>query len=332
MFKGSIPERIVYITKKPTKVTVCWQNLGTEYGIAEDVIPAFVSDADNKKTIETGLFWSARKDQTLTPIPNIPISGVKVVSVVSRQQNNCFKAMTSEGFYVDIRDDVLLEAIKTVGVKEGGILNGEFIWARVGSDMKLVRVGSSLHKAMTEVMENKSKKLISSKELVPGIYKLKNGNKAVYFGKVKSFSIKELKDGWEPSGIRRKNYVGSGPSEYELWFEEGHRVSIETLEDVINDKYFYYNLFSLKKSNSAISLINKIEITETVISKIREKVYSSVIEGKMWGFTFEYLCLFYSQMLTITTLPKFAIKQVVLDVFNHRAPEFMSTIPLTSEE
>ena len=100
---------------------------------------------------------------------NKPISGLRVLSLEHRGQGGrAYKVVTPDGFYFDLREDILLDTMKTEGVAPGGILRGQYIWARVGAEMKLVRKGSELFRALLEASERSILSAIPLKQLKVG--------------------------------------------------------------------------------------------------------------------------------------------------------------------
>lgn len=197
--RGSIPEKLMYICAKPMTLRDGGEglNAGCE---GQTVTPAFVTDATNEKTKKTGYEWARRmsgnyrygsdRDSNFEPLymprKNNPITELKVVELERRAQGGrAYKVIHRGGYLVDMREDVLMDVIFNAGIDEGGVLRGEFIWARHGSEMKLVRVGSELHKSLIEATERKKEKKISIKDLVVGgIYETAGGKKSVYLGKI----------------------------------------------------------------------------------------------------------------------------------------------------
>ena len=80
-----------------------------------------------------------------------------------------------------MREDVMLDCMFQQGIGVGGIVEGPFIFARVGSQMKPVRVGSLLHSLMIEATEHNEKAAIKDYE-IGGVYANKKGEEAVYLG------------------------------------------------------------------------------------------------------------------------------------------------------
>ena len=64
-----------------------------------------------------------------------------------------------------------------------GILQGEFVWAKVGSEMKLVRIGSVLHSSLIEATKDSKMKKIGQRDLQVGhIYSGKDGRQWIFLG------------------------------------------------------------------------------------------------------------------------------------------------------
>lgn len=185
---GNIPERVTYFysSSKKLKTECYWDNPLLKIGWkGQEVIPAFCSDADNKNTCETGRRWARgyqnRKVESITR-NNEPIR-IKILSLEKRSEGGrAYKIVTDENFFFDLREDVLLDTIINCEIIKG-VPEGRFIWAKVGSQMKLVRIDSDLHKTLIESTDDKKKKTIPQKDLeIGGIYRGKNKNKYVFLG------------------------------------------------------------------------------------------------------------------------------------------------------
>ncbi len=148
---GCIPEEIAIITGESRKVQVgCPWDMGGTFSYDEDddevkkdvndddvfvdVLPAFISDAASPKSIATGKAWAGRGNYMSTaPITvkvetkkNIPIKDVRICSLESRGQGGTVYKVIADGFFVDCREDVIIDAILQEGVQKGGILNASF--------------------------------------------------------------------------------------------------------------------------------------------------------------------------------------------------------------
>jgi len=143
---GYIPEEIVYISGKNTKLEDIWDDIESKKRSDREVTPAFVSDANNPKTIATGVTWAEggtypRKvaNPKKETFKNVPTEGFMIVGLERRSEGGrAYKVVTPTGYYVDLREDVLLDTMLEVGIGKGGMLNGSFVWAKFGSQMKLI--------------------------------------------------------------------------------------------------------------------------------------------------------------------------------------------------
>jgi len=203
--RGNIPAEVIYICRKEQKTIFTWEGdtNSSEAVKSRTVIPAYISDAANKKTIETGERWASHRFMTNSDVPkytypNTPVVSVEVVSIEKRTEGGrAYKCIVTledgKQFWVDLREDVLLETMVSSGVSKGGFLVGQFVWARVGSDMKLVRVGSELHARMAESTTLGKKPKISDYE-IGGVYKTKTGQEWIYCGKVNTVEATDTTD------------------------------------------------------------------------------------------------------------------------------------------
>jgi len=254
---GSIPKELVYILAAPEDIRITWDDTEEEDGDvikSEKVFPTFVSDATNPGTLSTGRTWAKRTEtrhswvtvngksvsqtkQVWTVVektrPNDPIKKLRIFGLNIRYNGGrAWKCGDEEGHYFDLREDVLLDLMRTVGVSEGGYLNGEYVWAKVGAEMKLVRIGSELYDALVNSTARKEKKVLSKKELTPmHVYQQKNGNVHLYLGFATYFEAQ----------MPKYDYRNTDPvlDHYTSWVNQ------------VNDKNGYYaNQFFKQNGNS----------------------------------------------------------------------------------
>lgn len=204
IIQGNIPEKITYIYSQTSKVVVgCewdsdWKDPNFEDSKIE-VTPAFPADTVNPKSIATGESWARSWRMTKQEpiqhkeIENKGITDIRVIRLDKRAKGGRAYKVIADGFYVDLREDVLIDAMLKTGVKEEGILQGKFIWARIGSEMKLIREGSAIHKKVLSFMDRKALTKIKNSELeVGGIYTGLKKDKVVFLGFVDTYIYKDL--------------------------------------------------------------------------------------------------------------------------------------------
>jgi len=179
---AKIPTKLLYISKPEEEIKKTLLR------------PTFISDQDNPKSINAGQDWAEGpyycKTENMGGIEkttyfNNPIENVRINSYEERGRGGrAYKAIIRDKYYIDLREDVLFDTIMEKGIDRGGILRGKFIFAVIGSQMKLIRFGSSLHKEVMKVDKLRDNKRIPIKDLVVGgMYSGKSGKTAVYLGK-----------------------------------------------------------------------------------------------------------------------------------------------------
>jgi hypothetical protein len=153
------------------------------------VRPTFVVDAANPKTNVTAQRWAAgyqgKDGYDEKEVTNDPIDTLEIMHIDYRGRGGrAWKVLIDGAYYVDLKEDVLLEAlIKGDGVEQGH-LKGPFIWASGSGGLRLTRYNSSFHKK-AEKLKELSKIRIKAKDLViGGIYETPAGQRSVYLGPV----------------------------------------------------------------------------------------------------------------------------------------------------
>lgn len=200
-FTGYIPPRIKYVQRAPREVSDYWEHdwLTPEELRRKGVLvsEAFPIDATNKKTLETAMSWAGRRNYydkgpeiapKITEVANDPIPTLEIVSLDIRSEGGrAWKVLIHGTYYVDLREDVLLDSLRNGSGVVRGELTGPFVWCIVGSHMKLVRVGSKLHDAVIEAGERRDSKNVTGAALKAGdIYENRKGEKFVFLGLVDS--------------------------------------------------------------------------------------------------------------------------------------------------
>lgn len=215
---GGIPDKITYVVTKTHMVTRGWHGID-DLWIADPVeaTPAFPVDPESKSSIETAERWATgwRHNGVATKVEseNSPIKSVQLLTIEVRDEGGrAYKVrldgvgdgMGGNSLYVDMREDVVLDALLVNGVKKGGTLAGPFVWGRFQSQLRLVRVGSSLHKAMLDAASRMAEKIVSPKDyVVGGVYLNRKLEALVYLGPIDTDILEH-----ETLGEGRRTYAG----------------------------------------------------------------------------------------------------------------------------
>lgn len=195
---GGIPDKITYVVKKAVQVHRGWHGVDIDLmSLAAPVkaIPAFPVDPSSKTALDTAMRW-AREASHPSPhveTDNAPIAEVEIITIEARAEGGrAYKVRLrgvhdgsgGDSLYADMREDVVLDAMLVNGVKKGGTLKGPFVWGRLQSQLRLVRVGSTLHTAMVEAAKRMAKALVHPKYYIKGgIYLTRKGEAVLYLGK-----------------------------------------------------------------------------------------------------------------------------------------------------
>lgn len=186
--QGKIPEQVsIYSTDE----SIITRVIGAVTEEAE-IRPSFICDKDSKTAHETAKNWAGgygRRNKSFNheDRDNTPWEGLRVWDLEARGNGGrAYKVITPDGLYVDLREDTFLEAMLTNGIGPGGELPGQYVFAIMGSQMRLVRVGSDLHTALVNTTSRKKTDTIGARDLqVGGAYRNKAGEVAVFCGFVR---------------------------------------------------------------------------------------------------------------------------------------------------
>lgn len=213
---GKIPERVRYVKAPTIEIRP-----GSTHDRAPPIVvcPVFPVEDGNPKTLVTAQRWAydahfraeahaaslekqadgstklwdelhkRRSSGEFEPaieevvVENIPMSNIRIVSLEHRSQGGrAYKALIDNYYYVDIREDDVLESILSTGIDKGGVLNGKFQWM-AHSGLRLVRDGSEKQRAILNYSRMKS--MSPLKVLTPGrFYQDKNGKISFYVGPI----------------------------------------------------------------------------------------------------------------------------------------------------
>ncbi len=202
--QGKIPDEIsIYSTDE----SIITREIGAMNEEAE-IRPSFICDKESKTAHKTAKDWASGYGRRGSSYihedrSNVPWEGLKVWDLEVRGNGGrAYKVITPDGLYVDLREDTFLEAMLTYGIGVGGELPGQYVFAMMGSQMRLVRVGSDLHTALLSTTSRKKTAAIGTKELkVGGVYRSKSGEIEVFCGFVRDDDGKR-KQFWLKPSIR----------------------------------------------------------------------------------------------------------------------------------
>lgn len=308
---GNIPRDIVIISGGEHLVKeLTWDDLSATEDIK--VIPAFVADAEKPNTIAKGETWaksmirrSISKDGPVVKetIKNIPFSGLKIISLVRRGEGRAYKVLTKEGYYFDLREDVLLDIMRNTGIEKGAMLNGEYIWAKIAGRSKIVRVGSELYNELIKNNNAYEKKKIPNSKLIPGhIYRSKSGTIALYLGVKSNLEIKILDTKYRVTYPNREVssfdiHVSRNDKDM-LWLNlPNHTVCNNDIKKTVMARITSMYDFEFKSTHSFVEDIGIVDISDIITENIRKivedtiEVHKNIYLYKKIDIDFNYACI-----------------------------------------
>lgn len=273
---GSIPKRIIYYYLPETKL-----HQGVEWNFEslnnkENVFPAAVADPLDPRSINNaqGLLRNFKKIiPNSVEDDNKPIKNVKIFSISRKYSSGFQYKILIKDYLLDVKEDVLLDAL----IKEGatnGILNGEYIWAKIGTNTKLVRIGSELYNMILLFQSKKNLKPIPKKELqVGGVYQNIKGEMSVYLGSVNTTRLYSNNKKFKFNQKLVKNHM-LFCNPYTM--DNSKKIKKEFLFSPENYK------FLIKKNHSLIEKVDYIDLPTDIIDKVRKifikKMKNNVVE------------------------------------------------------
>lgn len=266
---GYIPPKLWLISKAPETIVNQWED-GSEINSFE-ASPTFV--ASNEKTKETGLSWACgygnKRGVTTIEVENIPFAQLRIVSYEKRNEGGgAFKAIVQGKYYVDLRTDTLLDILVNHAVESGEVKGASFIWARVGSNMKVVRVGSSLHRDLIAATELDAVKPPKASDLKVGdVYESKNGGRAVFMGWVSTIKMEVKQEHWNATQEISFVRVPKIQCWYRVYQDESINKSLR--------EWRYWG-FEFKKTNAYRKKVDSIKIPADWMKKAKESAVSDL--------------------------------------------------------
>lgn len=179
----------------PTSLTVVLKT-AVEYDTPAGKIKAqaaFVTDTATESSLEVAKTWANRNpgatdSPRIVTIPNDPILGLRILDLDVRcEGGRAWKVLTPEGWYVDLREDVILDIIRARTLIEthldgGFYVAGPFRWVKFGTQMRLALMDSDLYREIEVSNKLKNTTKIGIRDLVPGeVYLGRKQDKALVF-------------------------------------------------------------------------------------------------------------------------------------------------------
>ncbi len=176
------PEKVTYYLKSDYKTK---DMTGKEI----IVFPAFPSYPESEARAKTGKAWVKNNRDGFMGIVNQEnkFHGLTILSLEIRGEGGrAYKVVDDKNNLFDMRENTLLDIIKSAGIQKGGYVDDDFCWVIDGSQMRIVRVGSDeYNKAVTPPLPK-----LKLTELVVGkSYEISYGLPSVFLGNIRIPSV-----------------------------------------------------------------------------------------------------------------------------------------------
>ena len=285
---GYIPTHITFISRKPETIVNEWED-GGEINSFE-ASPTYV--ATNEKTVESGKSWargygSTNRGVTVGSADNKPFKSLRITSYEKRNEGGgAFKAIADGKWYVDLRTDTLLDILVNHSIKNGEVQGAEFIWARVGSQAKVVRVGSSLHTKLVESTQIDKIKPPKADDLKPGdVWEAKNGARGVFLGWVSTIQMTHrgstsYSDPYIDPWTKQPQHevtVKRAPK-IQCWLTMAHYEADESLTKAL--KEFLAYRIEFKKTVSYRKRLTSVKVPANWMERVRAEMVSNIAHWK----------------------------------------------------
>lgn len=243
-FKGYIPAKVTYVCAKTETIEEYTEDDILLY--KTKVTPTF--PIETGKSLDKAMSWTGLKNPKVIETENKPIKNIVIVGLEERGNGGrAYKVVIDDNYYVDMREDVILDTIFNCGIEKGGKLKGEYVWVKYGSNMKLIRTNSDSYKQFEQGSEIHALPPLNKKDIiVGGIYSMKNGTTSLYLGEFYTYDY-TYGEKWHP------NQHGYG-GRTEFVNQELRKTKVYLFKD-IND--FYYPNDNYKNCKGEFFFTNK---------------------------------------------------------------------------
>jgi hypothetical protein len=292
---GSIPEKITYTFAEEKDIIIgcLWDhnyyNLSDKpKTVTEKALITFASDASDlkmlkkaKEVAEFAYHNQPKKTAQSITVDNTPITNVRLLSLDLYSNKNIknYKAIIDK-YCIEIGDDVVTDTLLKVGIGAGGILQGEYLWTKIGTKMKLVRIGSELHRMIVEFDSKKGIRSVRKNNLeIGGIYQTRKKAKAIFLGLVNTTEYSCAGDIYSANYKPSFEYNKTEESKMMLFFNYNDKLDLEkNLLEMTkpSDIYLYDYKYNITNSHKYIEKIGQVDLKENMIDVLRELTLADI--------------------------------------------------------
>ncbi len=277
---NTIPANITYICRE-IKNKSCGNHWDTNWHWLNflDSIHASESvavDATDKEGLKKAKIWGERSywdyvkgknilnKYTIKIVKNEPISKLQIIDKTIDENQILHYLVLIDDLYVQLDNDSLLDILLHNEIK-CGVINGQFIWAKIGhSNLKLISIDSNLYKAIAYSDSKKGTRSINKSKLeVGGVYQDRRQEKHIFIGNINTTKYNRL-------------YANQKHS-----FEKIEVTNSMLFQEVKGKKYEFNlldNDFIITTTHKNIEKIAQIDIPKEAISDIKKLFIKEVKE------------------------------------------------------
>lgn len=294
---GYIPDDVTIVYAPKQSVNTRWEGSPDEtaFIVERDVFPAFAVPSDKTDRLKTAREWAQHKchqwvwneekgsgkdvalgEPAEVTQKNSPQTLHLCGLEIRDEGGRAYKVVTDEGYYFDLREDVVLELAIQCGIKKGGELGGKYLWAVMGSQMRLVREGSILHQMMKEATTRGTMKKLGSGQLdVGGVYRTKKGDTAIFLGYVMSAKKADQAAKKKLLWVEVASYTTPEEKVKELFSPKNFKLKKKATtkdyaarDDIDGPEGLYH--VKITASHSMIEQVGTVQLPEGVITKTHQ--------------------------------------------------------------
>lgn len=287
---GTIPQKVSYVYgHKLQVISGCTWDIDylNKNSTKIEVYPAFPVSDNDEKSLAIGKSWVEQNKRQWDPITkqwydidvvalvdvteNKPLKNIKVCSLEHRGEGGrAYKILIDDKYYVDLREDVLVDVMLKAGISVGGILGGTYIWGKLRNQMRIIRVGSELHNLLLDSNIKKDLPKIRKGDLEVGaIYKSRQGDCGIFIDYVNTTTMANASDDF-------KFYYTTQKKAMLFYTPYSHEDPVDSFNSMSNKNMCYK--FKICSSHNYIEKIGSVTIDKDYVFLIRSAAKKEITD------------------------------------------------------
>lgn len=271
------PKQVIYLAK-PQTCTKTYSTLGafnSEELLASPIIPLKIDT--RQQTINH--YRNVFNGGNVLIVDNVPISNLRIIDI---NYNGGFIMITEDGYSYPYSAYNFADSIMHSDIKQGGYIDGQYVWCFNNNTFQLVRVGSQKFDLLQRRQELNELPFIKKSNLNIGdIYTSKSDIFFVYLGKANSKQLTTY-------SISDKKYVSN--QKYKkitngLLFAkfQGLEFTTDKIKEICANPEILIDYIKILNSHVCVKKIDEVQISNDLFEDLRcfseDKIKNSICEN-----------------------------------------------------